>query len=291
MRYRLINGVPAWQPDLTYARVSSTFAVGTDGSVYDIKWIDNSDGMEVLAPDKDVVRRRIVLADPYSTWYQGLLARDGYAYAQYLWDPSAASRSGRGARYPGNGLCDEDTFIPSVLVYGPGARGQAPWRQCFPTSTEYYVYAQIVWMALDGRGDLYVPSTYSTINVITAPRTDPKLSRSLENDDFKNIHAIADDGHGNIYVAETRPGATTEFIYSIATFADSGSGAVAPIRELYYRSAGMQQNIAVDDRYLYVGTCGGVLIYSKSATGYAAPFATLPLPFVGTQTPVIAIGP
>jgi hypothetical protein len=77
----------------------------------------------------------------------------------------------------------------------------------------------------------------------------------------------------------------------IATFLDSGAGVVEPIRTLFYPDAGPQENFAVDDRYLYISVQSGVLVYDKTASGNAAPIATLSLPFSLDADPIIAIGP
>jgi len=281
VRFPITNGVPSARPDLIYSDVSPPFSVDTDGTLYDLEPINNTFGVTVFPPNSTIPRRRVLLPNPYSTDYQGLLAHGGYIYPAFIWNPSSRHRMHEAARTSGSGLCDEMT-APAILVYGPSARGQAPWLQCFPTGVDYFV-SFWVWMALDGRGDLYVPSAWDQIVVIANPRTHPQVVRSMQNGMFANIHAVADDGHGYLYALGGGSQGEQRASYFVSTYADSGNGAIRPIRTLYYPSFGAQENLAVDDRYLYISTGSGVFIYDKTASGHALPRATLPTTFSGTN--------
>jgi hypothetical protein len=82
-RYSVVNGVPSAAVDLTYTNLSSAFAVDSDGAFYGLRWTREGFAFEVSPPNSARVSRRVIVVNPYSTSFNGLLGRSGYIYIGY----------------------------------------------------------------------------------------------------------------------------------------------------------------------------------------------------------------
>jgi hypothetical protein len=288
MRYPLSNGVPASKPDLLYpSLLLPTFAVGADGTLYGLELTGGSEpyAIVVFQPNSNKPARRIVPPQPYLTNYPAITGRGGYTYVGFS-NTSASPRARRVTAGSPPTLC---TFN-GILVYGPNARGHDAWTTCFATT--YATNENVLWMSLDVHGNLYVPTLPDGIDVYAHPTTNPALIRSMTGGSFHGTYSVADDGQGDVYVLGTvRPlhGAWHSYV---ATYQDTASGKVKALRTVRYPTNQVWQgNVAVDDRYLYVGGYQEVLVYDKLASGPQLPLAVLPVPAAMYNGPSIAVGP
>lgn len=222
-------------------------------------------------------RVRLHRVQPYNTFFPGIIGAAGFIYL-------AGSETS----------ADAESFCASnfILVYAPTARRQDPWTTCVPATPT--TNSNALWMALDAGGNLYVPaygpSEDRIIDVYANPTTNPTIVRTLSGPSLAGTLAVADDGQGNLYATATN-GTNDEKQSYVATYPDSANGNVKPIHKLFYASGSVQGNVAVDDRYLYVGGYEAVFVFDKTASGHAKPIATLSFPTANHYDPSVAIGP
>jgi len=291
MRYPLVNGVPASQPDLVYpSTLLASFSVDRQGRLYGIDQAGSPSApfnVLVFAPNSNKQERTIVPYQPYNTGYVGITGRDGYAYVSFFWSSSLNTPRPADAGSPSS-FCAATGFV----VYGPRAQGSAPWKSCTAAT---YILSENNWISLDASGNLYVPAAShlgSGVDVYANLATQPTLVRSMTGKSFRNTHSVADDGSGYIYAPGTvKPAKELSYSY-VATYLDSGNGSVAPVRTVRYAKPQLWYGNAVaDDRYLYIGGNQQVLVYDKTAQGARMPLATLAVSAPVGMGPTVAIGP
>jgi hypothetical protein len=282
MRYRLTNGVPMSQPDLVYPNsLLPYFSVDDDGTLYGIELYPFS--IVVFPPNTTTPARQIAPFQPYLTNYTGITGHNGYIYAAYVYSSSLRTRRAGGATPPS--FCS----AYGVVVFGPHARGHHPWRTCFAAS---YATGGPVWMSLDPQGNLYMPTWPPGVAVYANPATNPKLVRTMSGSSFQNMLSVTDDGQDQLYVpGSLRPPTGLAHSY-VASYDDGGNGNVKPLRVVaYVKPQAWNGNVAVDDRYLYIGGNQQVLVYDKLANGPQLPLATLAVPAATQGRPSVAVGP
>jgi hypothetical protein len=291
MRYPLVNGVPASNPDLVYpSSLFASFSVDAKGRLYGIDQLGSPGApfnIVVFAPNSTKPERTIAPYQPYNTGYVGITGRDGYAYVSFFWSSSSRTQRPVDAGSPSS-FCAFAGFV----VYGPRARGKAPWKSCTPAT---YVLSENNWISLDPSGNLYVPAASPRgwgVGVYANAATKPVLVRSMTGKSFRKTSSVADDGSGNIYVpGSVQPAKGPAYSY-VATYLDSGDGRVTPVRTVRYATPQLWYGNAVaDDRYLYIGGDQQVLVYDKTAQGPRMPLATLAVPDAVGSGPTVAIGP
>jgi hypothetical protein len=278
-RYRLTNGVPATKPDLTYPdTLLGQFSVDRSGRLYGIRFGPDRNGgllhVLVFPPNSARATRSLTPSQPYNSFFPGIVGAEGYIYLA------------GGQTSPNTETNCASNFI---LVYAPAARRQEPWTTCAPATATTYFNA--LWMTLDAGENLYVPAydahSGRVVDVYADPTTNPTIVRTLSGPSLAGTLAVADDGEGNLYATATN-GDKQSYV---ATYSDSANGNVKPLRRLFYSGAQYQANVAVDDRYLYVGGYEAVFVFDKTASGHAKPMATLPFPAANYYDPSVAIGP
>jgi hypothetical protein len=279
-RYPLHDGVPASNPDLRYPHyVSSLFAIALDGSLFTFVY-HNDERIAVFAPNSTRIVREVHIpaVGSYDPSINGLSV-DGLGSTYFSWVSTGSLRPIRetSSYCPGYGY--------GVIVYPPNARGHTPYSSCFRDAQAYMEFAGI---AVDSLGSLYLPNLGSVL-VYGSAAKDPRLIRTVSGESFQGATGVALDRADRMWVIDT----TTSGYSYVASYRRYASGKVQAERTIAYPTR--QQwfgNIAVDDKFLYIGGNAEVLVYDKYANGRALPLATLDVPTAsGGSGPWIAIGP
>jgi hypothetical protein len=269
-RYPIHDGVPARKADLVYNYPFNTvFSVRPDRSLYGVAFTPS--GHEELlsfAPNSSKLLRMLDL--PYIdfiTDYNALaIDANRVSYVAGWADSSAGSRSST--------RCLPSDLDFGIFMYAPRAHGLDLPLQCFGALSS----RDPVGIAVDSEGTLYVPlgEWVNGVSEYGTPITNPYLLRQPTGASFQNTRAIALDADDRMWVLEsTQVYGGYSYVANYRRYAD---GEIRPAEVVAYPTKQYWGgNVAVDDKYLYVGGDGEVLIYPKYANGRKMPYATLAL--------------
>ena len=171
----------------------------------------------------------------------------------------------------GRPTCDPAYIGIGVLVYPSAARDFDAPRSCYSVDEEYYGY---IGLAIDSAGDLYVPNGYDRVSVYAYARSSsPVLIRTVTGKSFKASRSVAVDSQDRMWVLNNQ-----SYSY-VARYKAYVSGNVLPQATVAFATKQhWSGNIAVDDKYLYVGGNRQILVYPKFAEGRVYPLADLNVP-------------
>ena len=279
-RYPLHDGVPASNPDLRYpGDMSSLFAIAQDGSLFTFVY-QNDERIAVYAPNSTRIEREVHIpaVGSYDPSINGLSV-DGTGYAYFSWVSTGSLRAARemSSYCPGYGY--------GVIVYPPKARGHTPYSSCFSDDQAYMLYSG---NAVDSLGSMYLPNLNSVL-VYGSAASNPHLVRTVSGKSFQGAMGVALDLADEMWVINSGRGGYS-YVASYHRYAHGNAQAertvAYPTRQQWFG------NIAVDDKFLYIGGDAQVLVYDKYANGRLLPLATLDVPSAsGGDGPWIAIGP
>jgi hypothetical protein len=286
-RYRVIDGVPAQRPDLTYAGVTGPLAVDSMGDLYaaarDVYITVN------VYPRGSNTPLRSYMVDlggfPTNIGITGLgVDASGRSYLAFFSSSSDAQPLSNGHPVP-------NCTAYCVLAYGARAHGFPR-----PLSVISDSVAFVDSLALGPTGTLYGDQfiqgfscpTQPNITVIADPSTKPKVLGSMSGPYLNSPYGLAADSLGKLYVVtgaclSPRPP-------RVDVFAATALGQVRPERQIFApKGSAWGGPLAVDDHYVYVAGKPGVIVYDKLAHGTAVPVGTLTLPS-NQQANFIAVG-
>jgi hypothetical protein len=278
-RYRLVDGLPAKVPDLTYQDAYGPIAVDAQGQLYslDASGFGGRQVVLVFPPGSMHHERSILLSRGVGSGYGS-----SQRFTSLTVDAAGFTYVGSQQQYWSTPI---DFFCAwEVAVYTPGAKG-FDQPACLPSSAAYS-------LAVDAEGSLYMTASAiasSAVYVIANAASHPTVARVMYGPSFRNPVSVALDGN-DLYVLSPGSAGGSPENSSVSVYAKSGDGVVAPIRTLYPRvPASWAGGILVNGDYLYVATGNSVEVFDKHAQGRRDPVAELTI--AQKNITYIALGP
>jgi hypothetical protein len=277
-RYQLVDGIPRDDADLSYRDLSGPLAVDNAGNFYALHATENTATLLEYVSGSKTPLRALNLLDPNPP--------SGYSVAP-VYTTIAVDRSGYlyVASIPSSNVYASPARCGwQVEVYAPGARRDDEPVQCLIAGEPYGI-------GIDRDGNAYIGSTFIAFNavfVVANPDKSPAIVRTMWGRSFGfEVTSTAIDDEGDLYVLAQPERRADES--KIEVYRAAGDGNVEPLRTLDAGSVVWGDAFAVRGSRLYVTAGNQVLVYDKTATGKAAPLATLTFPY-GPIT-YLAVGP
>jgi len=287
-RYRLLHGVPAANPDRVYSGYGGLMAVDGTGALY----VVGGNGLIVDAFPAGSTKPKREIEIPYVA----KRCKFGSGGTQAI---SALAADATGHLFLGIYTYAEDRAhmrrhdVPpapqtkgwpceGVAIYAPGAEGKALPIQVI----RYSIPSDVIGLAVDAADNLYVAVNQAEVDEYTNAINDPTKSRVFKSTYTGQIHSIATDERGDLFIAST--GASYE-LGRIERYSPAAGGSGAPSSQITL-SAGVHllpalaahaRVIYLDDKY------SSVDLYHAFKNGSQSPFYSLPAQNVSS----LAIGP
>ena len=269
-RYALIKGVPAKNPDRVYQGYGGgLLAVAGDGTLFAVTSVGNGAVITRFAQGSSKPSGEIRIPDlakrcgsPSGGTDVGGLAADskGYLFVAVGFFSGGAIRRGRMAGPDAAWPCD------GVVIYAPGARGRATPVQ----SIRFRRGANVDGLAVDSADNLYVAHIRRVVDEFSNAVAAPRKTRTFRGKFVGDVHAIATDARGNLFIAGTGAGYQPGWI---DRYAPTAKGGGAPTSSVSLPGLHLLGAIAESGRVLYVDdTNRSVGLYHAFRNGGQSPF-------------------